>query len=189
MSLWEVSEALKTAVAPPAEAMLADAGASPESSADVIGMGLLDALVALEETEQLAGRRAPPSASPPATGTPSETECAEGDAPILDPDELLAMLHPDAQIGGNAIRDWVRWDSGLGPDAYAARMHTPGVWGGAIEIAVFAMIYATPVEVYTQHGPAGTYRRISAFNAAADAEPVRVHYGGGVHYDALEAVA
>jgi len=103
MSLWDVHEALKTSVAPPAPSRAPTMAPPvaprttpmappsfvqrvPKPAENVVeGLGLLDALVAdLGE--------APPTQGP----TPTETECAEGDAPALDPDELLAMLHPDA---------------------------------------------------------------------------------------------
>ena len=43
---------------------------------------------------------------------------------------------PDTPIGGEPLREWVRWDSCLPPAAYAAWMRGADSWGGAIEIAV-----------------------------------------------------
>ena len=43
---------------------------------------------------------------------------------------------PDALIGGEPLRAWVKWESRLPPALYAARMRGAGCWGGAIEIAV-----------------------------------------------------
>ena len=43
---------------------------------------------------------------------------------------------PDTPIGGEPLREWVKWDSCLSPDTYAVRMRGAGSWGGAIEIAV-----------------------------------------------------
>ena len=43
---------------------------------------------------------------------------------------------PDALIGGEPLRAWVKWESRLPPSLYAARMRGADCWGGAIEIAV-----------------------------------------------------
>ena len=66
-----------------------------------------------------------------------------------------------------------------------------GVWGGGIEMAAVSHLKRVNVFVYQQSG--GGYKRISSFESpsAGGGKPraVRVLYGGGVHYDALEAEA
>ena len=104
---------------------------------------------------------------------------------------------PDTKIVGTPIRDWVRWESGLNPAAYARRMQTPGQWGGAIEIALTSHLERVRIYVYE---PAcdGGFLRVAAFepdeNGAGvncdsslpgSTRTVRALYGGKVHYDAL----
>ena len=99
--------------------------------------------------------------------------------------------HPEAEIGGSPLQDWIQWESGGGVAAYCRRMRGSGEWGGAIELAVFSRLFMTTVEVFEKEG-ASAYRRISAFDAPGAAEEkgkVRVLYSGRVHYDALEGGA
>lgn len=94
--------------------------------------------------------------------------------------------NPDAVVAGNPIKDWVLWDSGLDVCSYAKTMRTGSRWGGAVEIAVCAQLTAKPVHVY-ERGPQG-FKRISAFgdDKVPSDQAINVHYGGRVHYDALE---
>jgi len=93
---------------------------------------------------------------------------------------------PAAEIAGTPVKDWVHWDCGLTPAAYAKRMRGSGQWGGAIELAIFSHTNRVAVCVY-EPNPGGGYRRISVFGSAARDEPaVHLLYGGRVHYDALE---
>jgi len=95
--------------------------------------------------------------------------------------------NPELLIGGNPVKDWVLWDSGLDVKAYAKTMRSGSRWGGAVEIAVCAQLSRVPVHVY-ERGAKG-FTRISAFDAPGASEGnrvVNVHYGGRVHYDALE---
>ena len=67
-------------------------------------------------------------------------------------------------------------------------MATGGVWGGGIEMAAVSHLKRINVYVYQQGG--GGYKRISSFEGGdTSGKPriVRVLYGGGVHYDALDA--
>ena len=140
MSLWEVSEALKTAAEPavaaataptlelhasPFDALLRDDddNAAASKSEDV-GMGLLDTLVALEAAGQHDGGNG--DASGAVTPT-SETECADGDEPIRDPDELLAMLHPDTGM----LEAPAMPMSPLSPSA-DANVAEPTAWGATL---------------------------------------------------------
>ena len=83
------------------------------------------------------------------------------------------------------------WDSNSAVSQYCRRMATGGVWGGGIEMAVVSHLKRVNVFVYQQSG--GGFKRISSFESpsAGGGKPraVRVLYGGGVHYDALEAEA
>ena len=104
---------------------------------------------------------------------------------------LLAAFISDNQslmISDSPLKDWVLWDAGTSVSAYCRRMATGGVWGGGIEMAAVAHLKRVNVFVYQSWG--GGYKRISSFESptAASGKPrsVRVLYGGGVHYDALE---
>lgn len=94
--------------------------------------------------------------------------------------------NPDMVIGGNPLRDWVLWDAGMDVKSYAKTMRTGSRWGGAVEIAVCAAVHSVSVHVYTKGS--GGFERISTFGDSADSgrAVINVHYGGRVHYDALE---
>jgi hypothetical protein len=106
-------------------------------------------------------------------------------------------------IADTPVHKWVRWDSGVAPQAYAARMARSG-WGGGIEMAACSRLMGVNVWVYEKIGRG--YERISCFDApggggsgggsgggtnggargaAAAAGTVHILYRGGVHYDAL----
>jgi hypothetical protein len=111
----------------------------------------------------------------------------------------------DARIADTPLSDWVQWDSGESPGAYARRLARAG-WGGGIELAACARLKRVNVHVYERRGSA--FKRISCFDvpgggaagggggsrggarSAVDAQPpartLHVLYCGGVHYDALE---
>jgi len=95
---------------------------------------------------------------------------------------------PDMLIADNPIKDWVLWDSGLDVKAYAKTMRTGSRWGGAVELAVCAQLKAVAIHIY-EKGARG-FARISAFGEDTCSKPklqvVNLHYGGRVHYDALE---
>jgi hypothetical protein len=96
---------------------------------------------------------------------------------------------PDAEIGGTPLSEWIGWESGGDVPSYCARMRGAGVWGGAIEIAVFSRLLGVSVHVYEREG-ANAFKRISAFDAPdASAPVVRVLYSGRCHYDAIEQTA
>jgi len=94
--------------------------------------------------------------------------------------------HPDAVVADNPLKDWVLWDAGTDVKTYANSMRAGSRWGGAVEIAVCALIHEVPVHVY-ERVPKG-FARISAFGAPGppSSKAVNVTYGGRVHYDALE---
>ena len=67
-------------------------------------------------------------------------------------------------------------------------MATGGVWGGGIEMAAVSHMKRVNVFVYQAGG--GGYKRISSFESPGGAgKVVRVLYGGGMHYDAIELSA
>ena len=91
--------------------------------------------------------------------------------------------HPDLEIAGDPLRDWIRWDALVSVQKYADKMSRGG-WGGGIEMAAFSELKGCNVEVYEQCS-AG-FKRISLFEKSGASRTVRVCYRGGVHYDALE---
>jgi hypothetical protein len=91
--------------------------------------------------------------------------------------------HPDLEIAGDPLRDWIRWDALVSVQKYADKMSRGG-WGGGIEMAAFSELKGCNVEVYEQCS-AG-FKRISLFEKGGSTRTVRVCYRGGVHYDALE---
>ena len=93
--------------------------------------------------------------------------------------------NPTLEISDSPLKDWIQWDTGSSVSAYARRMSQTGTWGGGIEMATVSHMKNVNVYVYQQTG-AG-FKRISMFEGPnARDKPVRVLYGGGVHYDALE---
>ena len=94
--------------------------------------------------------------------------------------------NPSLEISDSPLKDWVLWDSGNSVATYCRRMAQGGVWGGGIEMA--AVSHMKRVNVFVYQASAGGYKRISGFEASpsAGSKAVRVLYGGGVHYDALE---
>eukprot|EP00931_Biecheleriopsis_adriatica_P018575 TRINITY_DN12975_c0_g1_i1.p1 TRINITY_DN12975_c0_g1~~TRINITY_DN12975_c0_g1_i1.p1 ORF type:complete len:530 (+),score=152.76 TRINITY_DN12975_c0_g1_i1:100-1689(+) len=90
--------------------------------------------------------------------------------------------NPKAEVAGNPIKDWVLWDTGMDVSAYAKTMRTGSRWGGAVELAVCAKLKQVAIHIF-EKGPKG-FKRISVFGEGK--QVVRLHYGGRVHYDALE---
>ena len=93
------------------------------------------------------------------------------------------------KISGNAISDWVLWDSKSSVTAYTDRMRHGSDWGGAIEIAVCARIKNIEVHIYERKD--NNFQLISKFEpcfsnyAKIERKFVSVVYGGRCHYDAL----
>ncbi|KAH8074703.1 hypothetical protein JL721_2273 [Aureococcus anophagefferens] len=73
----------------------------------------------------------------------------------------LVVTNPDQEIGGDPLRAWVLWESGLSPKAYADRMRSDGQWGGAIEMALCAVMKRVHIHVYEKHTRG--FLRISSF--------------------------
>jgi hypothetical protein len=94
--------------------------------------------------------------------------------------------HPTLEIADSPLKEWILWDSGTSVSDYCAKMKSQGVWGGGVEMAAASHLKGVNVYVYQQSG--GGYKRISCFEGpgGASSRAVRVLYGGGVHYDALE---
>lgn len=101
---------------------------------------------------------------------------------------------PDCEIAGTPLREWVEMDSQMSSSAYASMVARGGIWGGAIEMAVFTHIYGVDVGVYEEDGYNGGFRLISGF-AAPDGKRdghkrcVCLKYSGRSHYDALAVSA
>ena len=93
--------------------------------------------------------------------------------------------NPELTISDSPLRDWVNWDSGQSVSSYCRRMAQGGVWGGGIEMAAVSHLKRVNVFVYQSIG--GGFKRISSFEVPHATKVVRVLYGGGVHYDALDA--
>lgn len=92
---------------------------------------------------------------------------------------------PRAEISGDTLEEWVRWDAHTSVPNYARRMAQNGHWGGGIEMAVCALLHKVNVHVYEQRR-GGTFERISCFDSPERTKrTVHVLYQGGVHYDAL----
>ncbi|CAE7243271.1 plcA [Symbiodinium sp. CCMP2456] len=92
--------------------------------------------------------------------------------------------HPEEEVAGNPISDWILWDSGEDPKAYALSMREGSRWGGAMEIALCAKLHRVRVDIFERRSD--HFLRIASFGEAEKFEPVRLLYGGRVHYDALE---
>jgi len=93
--------------------------------------------------------------------------------------------HPDADIAGNPLKDWVKWDSNQSVSRYARGM-SGGRWGGGIEMAVCAKMKDVNIHVYERRGWfSGGYERISCFENPGAKKTVSVLYCGGIHYDAF----
>ena len=107
--------------------------------------------------------------------------------------------HLDEEVGEVPIRQWVRQETGRPLRAYATGMKKKG-WGGAIEIAVAAIIFDRHIEVYRRAhneeeprdddawiGPGNRrIRRILSVNEGAAQGRIAVLFEGGTHYNGME---
>ncbi|CAJ1461817.1 unnamed protein product [Effrenium voratum] len=89
--------------------------------------------------------------------------------------------NPKAELAGNPICDWVLWDTGEDVQSYARSMRDGSRWGGAMELALCAQLRKVRIDIFERRS--GGFARIASFG---DGQPVRLLYGGRVHYDALE---
>eukprot|EP00658_Telonema_sp_P-2_P029587 TRINITY_DN2248_c0_g1_i1.p1 TRINITY_DN2248_c0_g1~~TRINITY_DN2248_c0_g1_i1.p1 ORF type:complete len:315 (+),score=25.08 TRINITY_DN2248_c0_g1_i1:209-1153(+) len=82
--------------------------------------------------------------------------------------------HQDLEIAGDALRDWVKWDSGTSVSAYCSRMAVSG-WGGGIEMAAFSRMKRLNVHVYERCGGrvGASFKRVSAFDVPNASKTVR----------------
>lgn len=93
--------------------------------------------------------------------------------------------HPDVDIAGNPLKDWVKWDSNQSVSRYARAM-SGSRWGGGIEMAVCAKMKDVNIHVYERRGWfSGGYERISCFENPGAKRTISVLYCGGIHYDAF----
>jgi len=92
--------------------------------------------------------------------------------------------NPKAEIAGDTLEEWVRWDTNASAATYARRMACRG-WGGGIEMAVCSLLKKVNVHVYERRRSGG-YERISCFDSPVRTDAtIHILYQGGVHYDAL----
>jgi len=93
--------------------------------------------------------------------------------------------HPQLEIAGDTLEEWVRWDANTTCGNYANRMASGG-WGGGIEMAACSLLKQINVHVYEQQRQ-GQFKRISCFNnpSAPKTSTIHVLYQGRNHYDAL----
>ena len=100
----------------------------------------------------------------------------------------VMLKNPQLEVAGASIAEWVRRDSGLSVEEYAARL-AGGAWGGGIELAVYAATEKVEVRVFTPTEVHEKVRLVVAFGGQVDAAVVSVLlYGGGAHYDAVKVV-
>lgn len=90
--------------------------------------------------------------------------------------------NPDLEIGDNALKDWINYDTGGNVQSYARDM-SGSSWGGGIEMAAFSQMKGVNVHVYEKCS--GGFRRISAFESPGARKTVSVLYQGRAHYEAL----
>lgn len=69
---------------------------------------------------------------------------------------------------------------------YAKRMSNPRTFGGEPELLVLAKILHAPIAVYILVN--GRYKQIQVYGRQYSAEPCRILYSDGVHYDSLLTV-
>jgi len=95
---------------------------------------------------------------------------------------------PDTEITGTPLRSWIEWDSRMSVNSYAARLAEGNCWGGAIEIAACAHIFAVDFAVYEEEWNGSGFRRISDFitDAVKPYGAVMLLYSGRAHYDAMQ---
>ncbi|CAK0890792.1 unnamed protein product [Prorocentrum cordatum] len=101
--------------------------------------------------------------------------------------ELAEYLqrHPKAEISGNTLEEWVKWDANSTVQGYGRRMATGSGWGGGIEMAVCSLLKKVNVHVYERRR-SGSFERISCFDCPEPTKrTINVIYQGGVHYDAF----
>ena len=101
--------------------------------------------------------------------------------------QYVAERADGVAVAGMPLREWVRLDAGVTPNAYARRMRHTSSWGGGIEMAALANACNLAIEVYESPN----MRRIGAFRPDVGGEiaTVGVLYRGRSHYDALLPLA
>jgi hypothetical protein len=94
------------------------------------------------------------------------------------------------KIEGVPLEDWVKWDSGKTPGAYAKAMRSPSKWGGGIELAVNSIEEQCNVFVYEKiPEEPGAYRCISRFEFPGALKTKHLLYCGRNHYNAIKTNA
>ena len=87
--------------------------------------------------------------------------------------------HLDAPFQGTPIRTWIAWQ-GVDPTQYVAQMRSRSEWGGAMEIAIFTLLYRADVEVVDGRG-----QRVAEFiahDSRSALRRLRIRWTGN-HYE------
>jgi hypothetical protein len=94
---------------------------------------------------------------------------------------------PTMTIEDTTLRDWTLWYADKPIEQYARDIERPGVWGGALEIAIISRLYRRPVHVYEPSADRRNCTRISKFEVPRlrgqeTGPPMRLLYMGRAHY-------
>ena len=99
--------------------------------------------------------------------------------------------HPEETIAGSTLSQWVEYAVKEPLESYADRIRERG-WGGAIEIACFALKRSVDVFVWEREGDSDNFKCIAEFltDASTDLKEkmptANIIYQGRAHYDVLE---
>ena len=76
-----------------------------------------------------------------------------GSSRAVDVRALLANAVADGHLlNGIPSSQWQRWETGESTLAYVARIRQPESWGGALELALFASLRQTDLQVHSTGG-------------------------------------
>jgi len=101
--------------------------------------------------------------------------------------EIVAFIgeSPSLKIANTTIKEWVHMTASKTLQEYTEELACTDTWGGALELAVAALIKSVNIHVYERCN--GKYRCIAAFDAPTATRTVNVVYRSEPckHYDAL----
>ncbi len=86
------------------------------------------------------------------------------------------------KISGASFDEWIQWSEGITADQYAERLRN-GMWGGAMEMAIFNAITGSSISVWKEVSK-NTLKRITRFDGD-DNPHCHLVYMGGNHYGVL----
>merc|ERR1712048_1198330 len=87
--------------------------------------------------------------------------------------------HPKLEINGAKIEDWIHYETGSKPQAYARKIAQEGVWGGQVELAVCSQLKRVNVSVYESKNR--NYSQAITFEYPGATKNIHVLYQGGKH--------